>query len=203
MMLAFVKIIIRCLYQKFNIIYVNESSINTINNNLKLRKESNDNFYAKIPSRQRFNLLMSVYEEGVLHFKINKENTKTNTFLEYINELFSIIKENISPYVIILDNLSCHKTEDLYNFYMDNTINVVFNAPYVSEFNSIEYAFRELKKILYSRIYSSESELINDIEKILKSSTFQKKVYFNLMDTCKNYLSFSKKEKDKNLNEID
>ena len=203
MMLTFIKIIIRCFYQKFKVIYVDESCIQTINNNLKVWKKDDENFYSKVLPRKRYNLLMAVGEESVIHFKINKENTNITTFCQYMEELVSIIKEkNIFPYVIVLDNLNCHKSEELYDFYLKNKVNIVFNAPYVSEFNSIEYSFRELKKILYSKIYKSENELLDDVKNILNSSVFNMKVNFNLMDTCKNYLSFSNKQKDKNLNDL-
>jgi len=203
MMLTFIKIIARCFYQKFKVIYVDESSIQTINNNLKVWKRDEENFYSKVLPRKRYNLLMAIGEESVVYFKINKENTNITTFYQYMKDMVSIIKErNIYPYVIVLDNLSCHKSEELYNFYINNKVNIVFNPPYVSEFNCIEYSFRDLKKILYSKIYKSEKELLDDVNKILKSPTFNTKINFNLMDTCKNYLSFSNKEKDENLNEL-
>ena len=72
-MLAFIKIIVRALIKKFSIIYVDESSIKTLNNKLKLWRKKDENFYANIPSRRRFNLLMAVNENGEVHFKINNE----------------------------------------------------------------------------------------------------------------------------------
>ena len=32
----------------------------------------------------------------------------------------SLIKKNIKPYLIVLDNLFVHKTKDLFQFYKDN-----------------------------------------------------------------------------------
>lgn len=65
-----------------------------------------------------------------------------------MKELLDVInKKNIKPYLIVLDNLFVHKIKDLFQFYKDNKINIVFNSPYASKFNAIEYTFRDLKKI--------------------------------------------------------
>ena len=66
--------------------------------------------------------------------------------IEFIN------KKNMRPLLIVLDNLSVHKTKDLLDFYKSNKINIVFNSPYVSKFNDIEFTFRDLKKIVYSKV---------------------------------------------------
>lgn len=85
---------------------------------------------------KRYNLLMVVNEKGVIFHKINKENTNNKTFLEFMKELFIIIQDKkITPYAIILDNLSCHKVREIYDFYINNKINIIYNAPYMSNFN--------------------------------------------------------------------
>lgn len=204
MMMTFIKIIIRCFIQKFSVIYVDESSIQTYNNHLKIWSNEKENFTAALAPKKRFNLIMGVNEKGVLFFKINKENTNNKIFLEFMEGLYKKIKENkIDRYAIVLDNLSCHKVKELYDFYIKNKINIIFNSPYISSFNSIEYAFRDLKKILYTKIYSTENELITDVENIISSDSFQKKIYYNLKITCQNYLSFHAEMKCKNLNSFD
>ena len=73
---------------------------------------------------------MSISAAGIIHYHINNENTTTNKFLEYMKELVEIInKKNIRPYLIVLDNLSVHKTKDLLDFYKSNKVNIVFNSP--------------------------------------------------------------------------
>ena len=73
---------------------------------------------------------------------------KRGKFLNYIKILSNKIKEkNISSYVIVLDNYLSHKTNLLIKYYCDNKINILFNIPYLSKFNSVELCFRNFKKI--------------------------------------------------------
>ena len=51
-MLTFLKIFARCMEQKFKIIYVEESALQTINNHLKIRLEDKEDFYAKIGEKK-------------------------------------------------------------------------------------------------------------------------------------------------------
>ena len=120
---------------------------------------------------------MAICENEIIYFKINKENTDKMKFLDFIKELVKILKDKkIDQYAIILDNLACHKTKELFDYYLENKINIIFNAPYISKFNAIEYSFRDLKKIIYSKIYGNEEEMINDVAKIWVSDEFQKKL---------------------------
>lgn len=203
MMLTFLKIVTRCIYQKFNIIYCDESSLQTFNNHLKIWTDTKEDFISKLAPKKRFNLIMAINENEVVHYKINKENTDKTTFLDFIKELHKILNEKkIKPFAIILDNLSCHKTKELLDYYSENKINIIFNAPYISKFNAIEYSFRDLKKIIYSKIYQSEDELISDVGKILTSEDFRKKLVNHCKEAYLNYLNFYKQEKYLNINNI-
>jgi transposase len=203
MSLTFIKIVVRSMIQNFNIIYCDESCIQTINNHPKIWKAPNDDFSADISSKKRFNLIMACNKNGVVHYIIDTQNTTKKSFLEYMKELLDVInKKNIKPYLIVLDNLSVHKTKDLFQFYKDNKINIVFNSPYASKFNAIEYTFRDLKKNLYSKIYSNEEKLLNEIKEILNSKWFNDKVENNIREACSNYLSFYEEQKNINLNNL-
>ena len=85
------------------------------------------------------------------------------------NMMKKIIEKKIINYAIFMDNSSRHKTEKMIKFHVDNKINVIFNTPFLSNFNSIEIAFRSLKNLLNKKIYESMVKMKNDIEKILKS----------------------------------
>ena len=55
------------------------------------------------------------------------KNTDKTTFLDFMKELIKILNDKkIRPYVIILDNLSCHKTKELLDYYYENKIIVIF-----------------------------------------------------------------------------
>jgi len=203
MSLVFIKIIIRSMMQKFHIIYCDESAIQSVNNHLKVWKSPEEDFYANIAPKKKYNLIMSISTKGIIHYVINSENTTTNKFSQYMKELVEAInKKNMKPYLIVLDNLSVHKTQDLLDFYKSNKVNIVFNSPYISKFNAIEFTFRELKKIIYSKVYKDGEDLIKDVNKILTSELFNKKTEINIREACINYFSFSDEQKNANLNDM-
>ena len=145
--LCFIKIIVKCLKQKFHLIFVDESIIQPNNNNFKIWRWKNETITYNLGSRKRKNLLAAVDLDSVIYYKINDENTDEKQFLLYMQELKTIIeKKKFEDYAIIMDNLSCHKTQALKKFYADNKINVIFTSPYQSSFNSIELFFRLIKK---------------------------------------------------------
>ena len=102
--------------------------------------------------------------------------------------------------VIILDNLKIHKTKDVISFCIEKKMNLIFNIPYQSPFNAIELCFRSIKKIIYSKLYNSIDELQKDIETITNDNKFNKTLLFNYKATLKEYLFFSDKYKENNLN---
>jgi len=194
--LFFIKVVVRALKQGFNIIYCDESSLQSMNSNIKIWRKEDETFTSKLPKKEKFNLILAVYEKGVVYYEINKANTDEETFLNYMDNLKKEIeKKNIWPYLIVLDNLSCHKTKKIYEFYQTEKINVLFNSPYLSDFNSVELGFRNLKKKIYSKIFANTNDLINEVRNILISNEFNDSIRFNLAETLSKYLLFSKNKK--------
>ena len=103
---------------------------------------------------------------------------------------------------MFLDNLSVHKSKKVIKFYVENNINVIFNSPYQSNFNSIELAFRALKNNLYKKIYSSMEEVEPDIKKILDSESFQKTIKYNYKETLSEYLRYFEGHRSINLEDL-
>ena len=150
----------------------------------------------------KFNLLLAVDEKEVLYYKINEFSTDSKNFLDFIKELnVTLLKKKYNNYVLILDNLSAHKTSELIEYYSNNNINVIFNAPYASYFNAIELAFRVIKKI-YGTLFSSSNSLKNKVIEILSSEEFKKSLKNNYAQTLNEYIKFYESIKDKNLNQL-
>ena len=84
------------------------------------------------------------------------------------------MEKGIKNYSIILDNYSVHKTNTLYKFYADNKINILFNSPYMSKFNSIELSFRNLKRNLYTKCFANKELVVEEVKLILNQKIFQK-----------------------------
>ena len=144
---SFLKIISRCIYLGFKIIYCDESGFTNKNNNYYSWKKKGEEIYFDYENIEKFSLNMAVDENNVLNYKINKVSTNSDIFLDFIKELQKKLNDKHYPeYVIVLDNLAAHKTNALIEYYAKNKINIIFNSPYLSSFNSIELAFRGIKK---------------------------------------------------------
>ena len=144
---------------------------------------------------------MAINDKKVLYFEINREPTNEETFFSFMEKLKEAIKkENINPFVLVLDNLSCHKTKKLIEFYAKNKINVLFNTPYFSQFNSIELSFRNLKRHLYSTIYESIEKIEEETKKILNEKEFNDGIKDNFKETLLEYRSLILKNKEININ---
>ena len=148
MSLTFLKIISRCIKFNMNILYCDETSIQNQSNNIQTWRKSNEVIYEDIPKKEKLNLILTVSKDDVIYFELNEDNTNQDNFLIYKKNLLEAIKKKLisEKFVIVLDNYSGHKTPKLMEYYLNNKINVLFNSPYLSNFNAVELAFRNLKK---------------------------------------------------------
>lgn len=144
---------------------------------------------------------MAVDDKNIFYFEINKENTNQDVFLLFMENLLREIKlKNIKKYAIIMDNLSSHKTEELLNFYSKNKINIIFNSPYLSQWNSIELVFRAIKRKYYEKLFSDEEEFENYILSIINSDELSETLNLNFLETLKEYRKFIIENESVNLN---
>lgn len=201
--MGILKIVSRCIKEKISIIYVDESTILNINNNLRTWIIPGENLYSRIENKKRCNLIMAINENGVVHYTLNEKNTNDEIFQEFIQDLLLKLKEkHIYNFALFLDNFSGHKTNKLIKFYSEQKIKIIFNTPYYSNFNAIEYGFRGLKNILYKKVYESMESLKCDINLILNSSEFQRTIKYGFKDTILEYLRFFEKNKNINFNNL-
>lgn len=99
------------------------------------------------------NLIMAIDDSSIIYYELTKETTNKDTFLKFIQkDIFKLNEKKVKKYVLILDNLSCHKAQELFNFYNEKKINVLFNSPYLSNWNCIELASGFEKEILLTII---------------------------------------------------
>lgn len=200
----FIKSIVKCLKLGFKILFLDESSIMSQNNNYRTWRSSTDNIYFNMGTRTKKNLILVVSDNEVIYFKITDENTNEKNFLSFMKELEEIISKSIKDkYVIVMDNLSCHRTKNLLNYYKDRKINVIFNSPYMSNFNAVEFAFGAIKIKLYNNLYESMEATIKDVENILKDENIKFTLLHNFIETLGNYLDFYEINKEKNLNNLE
>jgi transposase len=201
--LCFIKIFTRAIILGFDILFLDETAILLKNNHFKCWRNDDEKLYHKIGPNSKTNLLLIVSKNEVVHFQLNREETNQDKFFNFLNGFFQKIKSNVSnKFIVVLDNLSAHKTSKIINFFKEKNINVLFNTPYLSEFNAIELAFRYLKKILYSKIFDTIEEVEAKVINILKSDKLKETLLKNYRETLEVYMKYSSEYKYKNLNNL-
>ena len=198
---SFIKIISKCIFLGFKIIYVDESTISNKNNNYFCWRKKDEEILFNFNDCKRASIIMAVDENDVIFYQINKENTSSEKFLEFMKELNKKLNNiKFGKYVLVLDNLSSHKTNDLIEYYSNSRINVIFNSPYTSVFNSIELAFRSIKRKIYASLFDSLESIESRIINIITSEEFQKTLKYNFAETLNEYIKYYEKIKNINFN---
>ena len=200
---CFIKIIIRCICLGFRIIYIDESSITNKNCNLRCFKKENEKINFKYDKLFKSNLIMAIDSKSVIYYEICDKSTNENIFFNFIKKLITKLKnDSVKNFVLVLDNLSCHKTPSMKQLFLDNKINVLFNSPYMSEWNCIELAFRALKRKYYHILFETKEEQVCYIKQFLENKEFSKTLEFNYCETLKEYRKFIINNENINLNII-
>ena len=126
-----------------------------------------------------------------MNYELNETNTNTVQFLKFMKNLTSNMSETEKKEsVFIMDNLKCHYTLELFEFYYNNNLKILFNVPYNSMFNMIEIVFRYIKNITYKKIYSTKTELKNDLKIIIEGEGIQKSINNLYNETLNKYKDF-------------
>lgn len=200
--LCFIKIIIKCLKLNYKIIFIDESSIQCNTNNFRTWRKKDESIYFNLGNTKKKNLIAAIDDSNLLYYTINDENTNEQIFLDFMVNLKNILKSlNINNnFVIILDNLSCHKTALLNNYYLKEKINVLFNSPYQSQFNCIELFFRLIKQKLYQKIFSSTDDAIEEIKDIINDNNLKYSLKRNFRETLEAYYKYALEHNNINLN---
>ena len=82
-----IKIILRHLKLGGYIIYIDESTFTTINNNYKTWRLPSEQIIFDYKDNSKINLLLDVSNEKVVYFKINDCNSTSEVFKNFISEL--------------------------------------------------------------------------------------------------------------------
>lgn len=191
MSFLFLKIFLRGLKLNANYIFIDEAGFDLINSNFRTWRNKESDIFSKIDKKNRLNLLMAVSKDRIIHYKLTNETTNSNLFLNFMNELYNnLSEEEKTNSIIIMDNLSSHLTKDLYNFYFEKKLKILFNVPYLSKFNMIEICFRALKNITYKSIYKNDSALKKGLNDLVKGNYLKNLLNKFYRETLNNYLNY-------------
>ena len=110
---------------------------------------------------------MASSNKKIINYTIVEKGIKTNNFNNFILKLNRMDKENKNVY--FLDNARVHKTKSFNKIKEDNKLNIIYNAPYQSKYNPIEYIFSLLRKQIQKKSNKTYNELINIINTFIKN----------------------------------
>lgn len=198
----FLKILLRSLSLGINPIFLDETGFYPDNKNFFTWRKQGQIIYHRLENKKKINLLMAVSNKKIYHYMITNENTNNKIFKTFIKELIDKMgDEEKQNNIIILDNLSCHLTSDLFDLYNKEKLKILFNIPYQSQWNMIELVFRLLKNIIYKKLYNNTKELKNDIIEIIESGKIEDSLPLLYNETIYHYLNFLNKYNNYNLND--
>lgn len=156
-----------------NIISIDEISVKEFENldkgwNIKGIESEIINKNKKI-NNKRYSVLMATSNKKIINYTIVEKGIKTNNFNNFILKLIRLDKNNNNVY--FLDNARVHKTKSFNIIKENHKLNVIYNAPYQSKYNPIEYIFSLLRKKIQkgsNKSYETIINIINDFKKNLE-----------------------------------
>jgi len=154
-----------------NIISIDEISVKEFENldkgwSLKGIETEVNNKNKKI-NNKRYSILMASSNKKIINYTIVEKGIKTNNFNNFMLKLNRMDKEKNNVY--FLDNARVHKTKSFNKIKEDYKLNIIYNAPYQSKYNPIEYVFSLLRKQIQKYSNKSYNELIKIINIFIKN----------------------------------
>ena len=137
-------------------------------------KTKNKTIYNK-----RYSIGMSIDINSNIDFTIKEKALDSNKFNKFISK---INKKNNK--IIFLDNASIHKNKIFKNDIVKNNWNIIYNIPYHSHLNPIEYVFSLLRKKINSDDVNDYDTLIKTLIEFIKN--IDKKSIVNIFNKCIN-----------------
>ena len=128
---------------------------------------------------KRFSLGMSIDINSNIDFTIKEKAINSDKFNKFIKK---INRKNNK--IIFMDNASIHKNSIFKNHILNNKWNIIYNIPYHSHLNPIEYVFSLLRKNILNASITDIDDVINVI--LLFKQNINKIHIKNIFNKCLN-----------------
>ena len=116
--------------------------------------------------KDRFTVTCAISCNKIIYYTFIKNSSNAINFYDFLNGLRNELgRDNYQKYYYLLDNASIHRAKIIKEYCRIVNINLIYNAPYMPEFNPIERVFSVIK---------------NDISK--KDNTSLSKIKYNTID---------------------
>ena len=95
---------------------------------------------------------MAITTKGVLMHEVLDHNYHKADFIEFFTKLMEL---NAGYKYVLMDNISFHHSHEVKELAKQNNIQLLYPPPYSPEFNPIEIAFSQLKRIFRDKLYQN------------------------------------------------
>ena len=130
-------------------------------------------------NKKRYTIGMNIDINSDIDFTLIEGSLKQDKLINFFNKLN---KKKIKNRTFLMDNASIHKSKKMTKYIKDNNLKVIFNIPYCSEYNPIEYIFSLLRKKLLNEEINNKENIIKIIVKFKKE--LNKNHVKNIFNKC-------------------
>jgi len=124
-------------------------------------------------------MICTMSRHGFEHYQIMEERTNSVTFKAYMEQLGKKVRTcRRQKAILLMDNLTSHKTKEMMTFYRTHRWNVVFLPVSCPELNAIEFVFGLIKKRLIHQPRGSTLQYLRSVRRIMRK--MDKKIFANL-----------------------
>ena len=134
-------------------------------------------------NKKRYTIGMNININSDIDFTLIEGSLKQDKLINFFNKLN---KNKIKNRTFLMDNSSIHKSKKMIKYIKDNNLKVIYNIPYCSEYNLIEYIFSLLRKKLLNEEINNEKDIIKIIVKFKKE--INKNHVKNIFNKCMSYI---------------
>lgn len=165
------------LINKYDIISIDECHFDNTLYNKYGWSEKGKKIYIKeyIRKNTRYSLLLAISNNKVINYSILQKSVNGEDFLKFIK----LLNSKVSNKVILMDNARIHHYNKVKDEIKNSTNTVIYNVPYMPEYNPIEKCFSVIKNNVNNNTKNEilKNKIIKEI-KNLKSS-YLKSIYNN------------------------
>ena len=136
--------------------------------------------YSKIYS-DRFTLGVATSNNKIIDFCVVKKGLKTDSYINFMDKMYNKLNDKEIKSIFI-DNASIHTSKKAKELYKKNNMHIIFNAPYHSEFNPIEYVFSILRNEINRNPNDSIEKIILTVENFI--TTIKGETLSNIFNNC-------------------
>jgi len=150
-------------YKYHNIISIDEMCTHEGELTSKSWSEKGKQYFTTVKKikGKRYSICAAMSNKKLIHYKICENSFTKDTFNIFIKELMNKINKNKK--CLFLDNATIHKNKELNTYVTEQNIKMIYNIPYMSIYNPIEF----INKMIRNRIHENNFNSIEDLHNIL------------------------------------